>query len=83
MRCSSDAIHCGFECVKKYGPGTETVIIKPGGGIQPGGIDTIGSEVVGEETEIKVEKKLTCEREEKLPNGKKCTRRLCVPLMIH
>ena len=73
-------MHCVVECVKKYGPGTETVIIKSVGGKGTGiGLHSLGTHG-GKEKKIKVNKKLQCTKVEKLPNGKTCIRRLCIAL---
>jgi hypothetical protein len=79
-RCPSDGVHCVVECVKKYGPGTETVIIKTVGGKGMGiGLNSLSTHG-GKEKKVKVNKKLQCTKVEKLPNGKTCIRRLCIAL---
>ena len=76
-RCPSDGVHCILQCVKEYGPGTKTVVTGGGGGFfgKPG-THTLG----GKPKIIKVPKKVKCTKTEKLPNGKTCIRRLCIPL---
>ena len=76
-RCPSDGVHCIFECVKKYGPGVTDVIKKPD-------FTGIKSQITSAKIKItEVPKKLKCQKVEKLPNGKTCIRRLCVPLNLH
>lgn len=75
-RCPTDGVHCILQCVKDYGPGTAEVIIKPGGGFGDG-FKTLGN---GEMEVEEVSKDLICEKEETLPDGNTCIRRLCIPL---
>ena len=79
-RCPSDGVHCILKCVSTYGPGYTEVLVKPGSGITTSGLGGGLGTRPRPGTVVKVPKKVKCQKTEKLPNGKTCIRRLCVPL---